>query len=74
MKTRFKTFRGTFKTFKTLFTEASDFATQIGPERLINVSHSEDQGKAVVTVWYWSRVPGQHEGEGQASEKPEGNI
>jgi hypothetical protein len=30
--------------------EAATFAENIGPERLIGISHSEDQSKGVVTV------------------------
>jgi len=54
MKVRFKQFRGTITTWEALFQEASDFPAQIGKERLINISHSEDSNKGVVTVWYWS--------------------
>jgi hypothetical protein len=40
-------------TWDTLFEEASDFATGIGRERLISISHSEDHSDGVVVVWYW---------------------
>jgi hypothetical protein len=49
----FKTFRGTMPTFNQLFSEAAAFATDIGPERLITISHSEDNNDGVVAVWYW---------------------
>ncbi len=49
----FTIFRGTLKSWESLFTEAAEFASVIGPERLISISHSEDQNDGVVTVWYW---------------------
>ena len=46
--------RGTLATWDELFARAADFATDIGPERVLNISHSADQGDGVVTVWYWT--------------------
>jgi hypothetical protein len=46
-------FRGTLATWEELFAEAAVFASQIGRERLIGMSHSADQSKGVVAVWYW---------------------
>lgn len=37
-----------------LFKQVADFATVVGPQRLISISHSEDQNDGVVTVWYWA--------------------
>jgi hypothetical protein len=34
-----------------LFRESADFATEIGPDRVLSISHSSD---GVVTVWYWT--------------------
>ena len=48
---------GAFTTWETVFTQAADFATALGPERVISISHSEDQNRAVVTIWYWSDQP-----------------
>ena len=50
---RFMEFRSSLKSWNDLFSEAAGFATTIGPERLISISHSEDQAKGVVAVWYW---------------------
>lgn len=47
----FKVFRGGFSKWETLFAQAAEFASAIGPDRLISVSHSQDE---VVAVWYWS--------------------
>ena len=53
MVVRFEMFRGTWSTWESLFAEAADFATGLGPERVISISHSEDQNDGAVTVWYW---------------------
>ena len=51
---RFMEFRGSFRSWDEIFSEAASFATTLGPDRLISISHSEDSGKGVVAVWYWS--------------------
>ena len=53
MNVKYEMFRGTLATWETLFSEASEFATSIGRDRLINISHSCDHSNGVVTVWYW---------------------
>ena len=53
----FEVFMSSFKSWDSLFAEAAAFAESIGPENLISISHSEDQNKGVVTVWYWSKEP-----------------
>ena len=50
---RFEMFRGRLATWDSLFSDAAAFATLIGHERVISISHSADQGDGVVTVWYW---------------------
>jgi hypothetical protein len=50
---KYRDFRGTMATWDELFEEAAGFATSIGPERLVNISHSADRTEGVVTVWYW---------------------
>jgi hypothetical protein len=52
---KFEVFRGVLSSWQTLFQQAAEFASGIGPERLITISHSEDQNDGVVTVWYWSK-------------------
>jgi len=54
MKVEFKKFRGVLTSWERLFQEACDFASLVGKERLISISHSEDHGDGIVTVWYWS--------------------
>ncbi len=49
----YRIFRSSLKSWETLFGEAAAFAAELGPERLISISHSEDQNTGVVAVWYW---------------------
>lgn len=63
MRVRFKFFRSGLSTWKSLFHDAAEFASQLPPERVISISHSADGGIGVVTVWYW--------GEKSASDTPE---
>lgn len=57
MQMEFKVFRGTFKSWETLFQEAADFASLLRPERVVSISHSEGNGEGLVTVWYWQGRP-----------------
>jgi hypothetical protein len=73
MRVRFKTFESQFATRQKILQMAADFATQLGRERLINITHSEDRDEEVVTIWYWEEA---HEGKPNvavpsASAKPE---
>ncbi|HET9370237.1 MAG TPA: hypothetical protein VFO19_08315 [Vicinamibacterales bacterium] len=53
MKVQTKVFRSSFSSWKALFEEATSFATEIGRDQLISISHSADHGEGVVVVWYW---------------------
>lgn len=53
MQVRYKVFRGIFTSWTALFDEAAAFASTLRPDCLISISHSEDKGDGVVTVWYW---------------------
>ena len=35
---------------------AAEFASSLGPERLISISHALDVHVHLVTVWYWESV------------------
>jgi hypothetical protein len=52
MRVDYRMFRGTFKSWNTLFQEAAAFASSVG-ENLISISHSADETQGVVTVWFW---------------------
>jgi uncharacterized glyoxalase superfamily protein PhnB len=47
-------FRGVIASWPELFEQAATFASRIGRDRLITISHSEDKDDGVVAVWYWS--------------------
>ena len=51
----FRIFRGTFASWEELFSEAAEFATGLGRNNVLNISHSVDRSDGVVTVWYWVR-------------------
>jgi hypothetical protein len=55
VQVRHKLFKSAFKSWGTLCDEAASFATEVGRERLINisVSHADAGGQAVIFVWYW---------------------
>ncbi|MEZ5426134.1 MAG: hypothetical protein R2747_07715 [Pyrinomonadaceae bacterium] len=53
MEVRFELFRGSWTSWEALFQEAAEFATRLGRDRVINISHSCDGNDGVVTVWYW---------------------
>lgn len=54
MRIKYKFFCGLLASWDDLFTQAAEFAEEIGPERLINVSHANSGGDGTVTVWYWA--------------------
>ncbi len=59
----FKYFRSKRESWDALFGQAALFASGLGPERLISISHSCTDLDGVVTVWYW---------DGQPAPRPEG--
>ena len=63
MQVAFEQFVSRGDSWEALFAKAAAFATEVGPNRLINISHSHGGGTAlgmggvgVVTVWYWTDV------------------
>jgi hypothetical protein len=54
MQARFKIFRSLSSPWPKIFAAAAAFATSLGPERLIGISHSHEQNLGLVTVWYWA--------------------
>lgn len=53
MQMKFKKFSALIKSWNAVFQEAADFATELGRDRVVSISHSEDRNEAIVTVWYW---------------------
>jgi hypothetical protein len=66
MRVTYKHFESVSKSWETMFAEAAAFATRVGRDRLIGISHSHGGGgdmfggggSGVVTVWYWEAGPG----------------
>ena len=50
---KYEMFRGIMASWPALFEQAAAFASTLGRERLITISHSEDKDDGVVVVWYW---------------------
>jgi hypothetical protein len=50
---RYRMFRGTWASWESLFDEAAQFANELGPKKVVSISHSEDHDDGVVAVWYW---------------------
>jgi hypothetical protein len=63
MSVSFEVFRGMLSSWKELFDQAADFATSLGPSRVLSISHSDDGSDGVVTVWY-------RDAEGSGEEGP----
>lgn len=54
VEAQFRVFRS-LGSWDALCRSAADFATKVGPDRVIGISHSSDAiGEGVVIVWYWS--------------------
>ena len=53
MQVCFQMFHSTTQPWETMFSQAAQFATSVGLERLIGISHSHEGTIGVVTVWYW---------------------
>ena len=50
---KFRKFTAYIKSWETVFQEAADFASSVGREQVVSVSHSEDHNEAIITVWFW---------------------
>ena len=55
MKLEFRHFSSMTKPIHELMSEAAAFATSVGPDRLVSISHSYGAGD-LFTVWYWTKV------------------
>ncbi|MGE3465660.1 MAG: hypothetical protein AB7J13_01900 [Pyrinomonadaceae bacterium] len=64
---KFKSFSSSFDVWEGLFGDAAEFATMIGRERVISISHSADNLNGVVTVWYWTNEDSVAPRSGQAN-------
>ena len=64
MKVFFKIYDSKMASREKLFKVATEFANQIGPDRLITLTHSEDRDNIVLTIWYFTDEP---ESKGKAA-------
>jgi hypothetical protein len=53
MKARFKIYRSSWDSWETMCTQVAELLTDLGPNRVIGVSQSDDNNEGVLTVWYW---------------------
>ena len=56
MQVKYKFFKSSFQSWDAMHAEVAAFATEVGRERLISISHSSDHNEGVITVWYWSEA------------------
>ncbi len=56
MQVCFQIFRSAVQPWEMLFGDAAKFASTVGLERLIGISHSHEGAMGVVTVWYWGQA------------------
>jgi hypothetical protein len=64
MRAAFKHFASASDSWESMFARAAIFATEVGRDRLIGISHSHggghelfgSGGSGVVTVWYWEET------------------
>lgn len=55
VRVRHKLFKSAVRSWETLCDDAAEFATTVGPDRLISISasHADMGGQGVIFVWYW---------------------
>jgi hypothetical protein len=54
MQVKFRFWKSGFSVWQDMFQDAANFASKLPKDRLINISHSGDEGTGVVVVWYWA--------------------
>lgn len=42
-----------FTSLESVFFDAAQFASRVGKDRLISISHADKVASTVITVWYW---------------------
>lgn len=53
----FKVFRASGDTtWDKILQAAADFASAVGAEQVVNISHSSDSGSGTVVVWYLKQI------------------
>jgi hypothetical protein len=60
MKCRY--FRGTMTSWEALFEQAAEFATRVGVDHVVSISHACAGADGTVAVWYWADEDGEASG------------
>jgi hypothetical protein len=55
MTVRYEYWESNSDTWQIMLSRAKDRVDQVGPHRLISISHSQYNSTGVVVVWYWAR-------------------
>lgn len=53
----YRIFASSWSSWSELFSQAASFASSLGPERVVDISHSSDQNEGTVAVWYRADAP-----------------
>ena len=51
-------FESSMDSWSSMFSDAAAFATEIGRDKVINISHSADHHRGCVAVWFWQAQSG----------------
>ena len=54
MQVKVQSWKSGFSSWEDMFQDAANFASQLPKNRLINITHSRDEGTSIVAVWYWA--------------------
>jgi hypothetical protein len=77
MRVQYKQFDSKFVSRDRILRSAAEFASQVGPERLINITHTEDRQDTVILVWYWegarANVDASHYADRSSQSQPVAN-
>jgi len=52
-KANFKIFKSLSEPWDAMSRQVADYLTELGPEKVISVSHSHEGHIGVIIVWYW---------------------
>ena len=52
---KFRRFSALIKSWETVLQEAAEFASSVGRDKIVSISHSEDHSRSIVVVWYWDK-------------------
>lgn len=53
MKAQCRLFKSHFESWETMSMQVTDFLTELGPDKVIGISQSQEGSFGLITVWYW---------------------